>query len=453
MKVGFGHRVRPRLVLSALIQGLVLAGLVLGEPGYAAAAHVAIARATAPEAGKTETTAIEDHNEGDPFTAEQLETLIGPVALYPDELLGIVLPASTYPLQIVQAARYLEKVETDDSLEPDESWDESVLGLLNYPEIITMMNDDLNWTWQLGEAAANQQQELMGSAQSFRGRARDAGNLVTNEQMVVSEQEEDGEQAIIIESTSTEVIYVPVYQPSTVVVHYGYPYPWYYSPPYPYYYHPRARFWTGVAVGVAVGYGCRWGRRGGDITVNRNVNVNVDRPGGGNRPGNGDRPGNRPGTKPTKDSAQSWKADANRGKQSGGRPGNADTRPSAGSRDRASGTRPSQGGAGDRAATRPSTGGAADRSASRPSQGGGTRPSTGTANRAGSGDRSGASARPSTSQQRTPSRSGHTASTQRSKSNGSFGSYQSRGSSQRHSSRGASSRGGHRGGGGRGGRR
>ena len=447
MKAHFPKCGSPGPILGALVQAFALLGLVLGEPGYAtAAAQSATARATPPEVGPT-TTAIENHSEGEPFTSEQLETLVGPVALYPDELLAIVLPASTYPLQIVQAARFLEKYAADDSLQPDEGWDESVLGLLNYPEVIELMNNDLNWTWQFGEAAANQQEGVMDSVQRFRAKARSAGNLVTNEQMVVKEEEQEGEQVVVIESSSTEVIYVPVYQPSTVVVYHGYPYPWYWSRPYPYYYHRRAAFWTGMWVGAAVGYGCRWGRSGySSVTINRNVNINVNRPGSGNRPGGGDRPSNRPQTRPSQAGAQDWKADANRGKQSGGRPGNAATRP-------ASGTRPSQAGTRDRAGTSPARGGTAERAATRPSDRTG---SPAASDRARSSDRSGAAARPSSADERSRNRSGSSASRDQSRRNGSFGNYQSRSASQQQRARGASSRGGasrggggHRGGGGR----
>ena len=92
-------------------------------------------------------------NEGIPLLSRQeLQDLVGPVALYPDDLLAIVLPAATYPLQIVQAARFLEELKSNPGLEPDEDWDDSIIAVLNYPEIIELLNEDLDWTWQLGEA-------------------------------------------------------------------------------------------------------------------------------------------------------------------------------------------------------------------------------------------------------------------------------------------------------------
>ena len=86
------------------------------------------------------------------LSEDELFDLVGPVALYPDELLSVVLPASTYPIEIVQAARYLKKYEVDNELKPDEGWDSSVLSLLNYPEVIDMMNEDLDWTYERSTA-------------------------------------------------------------------------------------------------------------------------------------------------------------------------------------------------------------------------------------------------------------------------------------------------------------
>lgn len=82
----------------------------------------------------------------------ELQELVGPVALYPDDLLAIVLPASAYPLQIASAARFIEALETDPSLQPDPDWDDTVVALSNYPEVIELLNDDLDWTYRLGEA-------------------------------------------------------------------------------------------------------------------------------------------------------------------------------------------------------------------------------------------------------------------------------------------------------------
>ena len=170
----------------------------------------------------------------------------------------IVLPASTYPLEIVQAARYLEKKKQSPDLKPNEGWDSSVLGLLNYPEVVDKMNGDLDWTWKLGEAVINQQSDVMDAIQNFRTQAHTAGNLESSEQVTIIREE----KVIRIESASPEVIYVPVYQPARVIVHYPAPYRYVYSAPYPYYYNPAATFWTGMFVGAAIAYGVGWGRYG-----------------------------------------------------------------------------------------------------------------------------------------------------------------------------------------------
>src|SRR5690242_1607018 len=101
-------------------------------------------------------------------SAEELRELVGPIALYPDDLVAIVLPASTYPLQVVQAARFLEERKRDSSLKPNEAWDDSVVALLNYPEVIKLLNDDLDWTYDLGTAVLNQRADVLSSLQDFR---------------------------------------------------------------------------------------------------------------------------------------------------------------------------------------------------------------------------------------------------------------------------------------------
>ena len=101
------------------------------------------------------------------LSAEELPELVGPVALYPDDLLAIVLPASTYPLQIVAAARYRADAASNPDLEPTEDWDESIVALLNYPEALNFLNDDIDWTWQLGQAVLDQKEDVMSAVQTF----------------------------------------------------------------------------------------------------------------------------------------------------------------------------------------------------------------------------------------------------------------------------------------------
>ena len=90
------------------------------------------------------------------YSADELEQLVGPIALYPDDLLAIMLPASTYPLDVVKAQRFLEKHKVDSNLQPDPALPEPVRNLLNYPDVIKKMNDDLDWVQALGEAVVGQ---------------------------------------------------------------------------------------------------------------------------------------------------------------------------------------------------------------------------------------------------------------------------------------------------------
>jgi len=270
------------------------------------------------------------------LSQEELLELVAPIALYPDELLAIVLPASTFPLDIVQAARFLEQRKTDSKLEPSSKWDTSVLGLLNYPEALEMMSQDLDWTEQLGMAVVDQQNDVMDAIQAFRLQAYEAGNLSSSEQLAVSQEQVETDsgaerEVIIIRSADPEVIYVPRYDP-VVVVTSGYtgPPPIYYSAPYPYYYSPTAAFFTGMFVGAAIGYAFNWGRY--DISYNRNININVNRPGAwrpGYRPGNSWRPVNRPGYRPGRPGRPNRPGyRPNRPNRPGARPPNRPNRPS-----------------------------------------------------------------------------------------------------------------------------
>ena len=187
----------------------------------------------------------------------ELQELVGPIALYPDDLLAIVLPASTYPLQLVQAQRFLEDLEEDPSLTPDDSWDDSVIALLNYPEVIALLNEDLDWTWRLGEAVVAQQADVVGAVQSFRDRAYAAGNLKSDTRQTVARSS----GTIEITPVEDDIIYVPYYEPERVVVYQPRPVYHYYPRPYPVYYYPypvshafNSGFFWGVTTAFTVGW-------------------------------------------------------------------------------------------------------------------------------------------------------------------------------------------------------
>lgn len=197
-------------------------------------------------------------NEGIPLlSAAELQELVGPVALYPDDLLAVVLPASTYPLQVVQAARFLEDLESNPELKPDPEWDDSIIALVNYPEVVELLNEDLDWTWRLGEAVVAQQSDVVSAVEEFRDRAYAAGNLKSDDYQTVTRDE----GIIEITPVNEEVIYVPYYEPERVVYYQPRPVYYYYPRPYPVYYYPypsnyafnRGFFW-GVTTAFTIGW-------------------------------------------------------------------------------------------------------------------------------------------------------------------------------------------------------
>ncbi len=226
-------------------------------------------------------------------SAAELDELVGPIALYPDDLVAIVLPASTYPLQVVAAARFLDDRERDSGLDPDEDWDDSVVALLNYPEVIELLNDDLDWMYDVGAAVLNQRADVLDAIQRFRDRAYDAGNLRSDDRQTVTR----ADRTIAIEPADPEVIYVPYYEPEYVVVYQPVPVYHYYPRRYPVYYYPYPAsyvFDTGFFWGVRSWFSIGWhthflhvydygyfshpyyGRRYYDPWYVRNVYVNVD---------------------------------------------------------------------------------------------------------------------------------------------------------------------------------
>src|SRR5690349_18420594 len=222
------------------------------------------------------------------FKPEEIEALVAPIALYPDSVLSQVLMASTYPLEIVHAARWVKanpNVKGDAAVKAVENqpWDVSVKSLVAFPQILEPMNDKLDWTQKLGDAFLAQQKEVFAAVQRLRARAKDSGNLKSNEQQnVVVEPAPAGGQTIVkIEPANPQVIYVPAYNPTVVYGAWSYPaYPPTYWPPYPAYY-PGAALMTGFAWGLgiaaagAIFSNCNWG--GGDVNINVNKAANIDR--------------------------------------------------------------------------------------------------------------------------------------------------------------------------------
>jgi uncharacterized membrane protein YgcG len=223
---------------------------------------------------------------GQGLKPEQLEQLLAPIALYPDSLLTQVLMASTYPLEIVQADRWAKqnKDMKGDALAKAleaQPWDPSVKSLVNFPEVLSMMSEKLDWTQKLGDAFLAQQKDVMDSVQRLRKQAYDAGNLKSSEQQKIIVEQAPQQTVIVVEPANPQVIYVPAYNPTVVYGTWAYPA----YPPYPVY--PPGyvattaafSFMAGAAVGAAWGYA--WGHsnwHGGDvdIDVNRNTNINTN---------------------------------------------------------------------------------------------------------------------------------------------------------------------------------
>lgn len=144
------------------------------------------------------------------YSQEELDQILAPVALYPDTLLMQVLAAATYPLEIVEAERFIRanpklKGEAMTRAAANKAWDLSVISLLQFPSVLTMMNDKLDWTQQLGDVFLAQQPEVMDTVQALRARAQQAGNLKSTAQQSVVVQE----KIIVIEPAQPQVVYCP----------------------------------------------------------------------------------------------------------------------------------------------------------------------------------------------------------------------------------------------------
>ncbi len=182
------------------------------------------------------------------LSSQQLEQLLGPIALYPDPLIALILPASTVPADVVLAARYL-KSGGDPTQIDAQPWNESIRALARYPAVVSWMDENLQWTRELGGAFLTQPEDVMNSVQRLRARARASGALVsTPEQQVV-----DGDDLIQIVPAQPNVVYVPYYDPAVVYV--------VQQPGYYYPYGSYLTFGVGFPIGIWLSYDCDWYRR------------------------------------------------------------------------------------------------------------------------------------------------------------------------------------------------
>jgi hypothetical protein len=256
-------------------------------------AYPAAAALTSPQDASTQ--APSPSQEAPKLPMDQLESLVAPIALYPDPLLAQMLIASTYPLDVIAAQQWLDKntnlkgAELEKAVEK-QSWDPSVQGLVSIPEALKRLSENIQWTSDLGDAFLVQQSEVMDAVQALRKKAKDSGKLESTEQQNVETKVVEKETVIVIQPTSPDVVYVPSYSPAVV---WGpplyYPYPPIYYPPY------YGGAWLGFGVGIAVGIGisggwccgCGWGG-GNTININNNNNYvnHHNRQNGVNRSGN-----------------------------------------------------------------------------------------------------------------------------------------------------------------------
>jgi hypothetical protein len=203
--------------------------------------------------------------EAQPLTPDQLDELVAPIALYPDNLVAQVLAASTYPTQVVEAHRWLKTQGNAPASQiaasaNDQNWDASVKALTAFPQVLEQMDKNLQWTTDLGNAYYNQPQDVMDSVQAMRQKAQSAGNLRSNQQLSVNNSGGD----IVIAPANPEVVYVPVYDPwavwgGPIVAWPGY---YYYPPPGIFFGGLAIGFGIGIGIGIWGGWGWGWGHWG-----------------------------------------------------------------------------------------------------------------------------------------------------------------------------------------------
>jgi hypothetical protein len=247
-----------------------------------------------PYRSSAETKAVFQGSPAPTIPPDQLDSLVAPVALYPDPLLAQVLAASTYPLEIIQLEQWLTRNPglKDQALADavaKQAWDPSIQAMAALPDVVKRLADDIQWTTDLGNAFLAQQNDVMDAVQRMRRKAQDKGNLQTTEQQKVETKVVENKNVIVIEQADPQVVYVPSYDP---VVVYGPP-----VYPYPPIYYPTGYYAAGLAISFGVGvmmgafwsggwgWGCGWSNNNININNNNNFNRNSNI-GGGNRVSN-----------------------------------------------------------------------------------------------------------------------------------------------------------------------
>ena len=258
--MGYFDRARTALCALPLAAILLAQSAAFAQQAAEPTLSATSAPAALPSPGKT-------------FSQQDLDQILAPIALYPDALIAQIFMATTYPLEIVEAARWLAanpnvKGKALEDAMQKQAWDASVKSLTSVPEVLKQLNENLSWTQKLGDAFLANQKAVMDTVQSLRAKALAEGNLKSTPEQNVKTEQQDSQTIYIIESTKPEVIYVPVYNPYTVYGTWWYPYPPYYMYPPAYVYPPHVAFTVGIFVGAAIWGNCNW--RGGGVYVNVN---------------------------------------------------------------------------------------------------------------------------------------------------------------------------------------
>src|SRR5258708_3362335 len=258
-------------------------------------------------------TTTSDTEQAPKLASGELDSLVAPIALYPDPLLAQTLAASTYPLEVVQLQQWtnnnknLQGKALADAV-AKQPWDPSVQSLVEFPDVVQRMAGNIQWTTDLGNAFLAQQSDVMAAVQRMRAKAQGTGNLKTSTQSVEkTETVSSGKQVIEIQQANPDVVYVPSYDPTVVYGAAPVEYP-YYPYTYPGYVPGTALAWgAGIALGAAAwgAWGGNWGNcnwNGGNVNINNNNNFNknnnfnrnVSRQGQGNWQHNPQHRGNAP---------------------------------------------------------------------------------------------------------------------------------------------------------------
>ena len=207
--------------LAYLLSFLLVLATIPGWEAWAQTAPPEI-----PSTSASTNTAPTYTGQGVPLTSAELDSLISPIALYPDALVAQILSAATFPDQVALADNWLQqnKSLTGSALMQaanKQTWDPSVKALTQFPTVLNNMAQNLSWTSQLGDAYHNQHAEVMTAVQTLRKQAQAAGNLKTTPQQTVKTQTQNGEQVIVIQPSNPQVVYIPSYNPTVI---YGTPY-------------------------------------------------------------------------------------------------------------------------------------------------------------------------------------------------------------------------------------